>query len=66
MLAITWSFPGEQTDPSFDGGEVIDVAEFTLSDGTPVSPMVWAPQLASPLGQPLKNVGLRVVNRTER
>ena len=65
IFAITWSFPDEHDDPSFDGGEVIDVADLTLSDGTPVSPMVWAPKLASPLGQPLKNVGLRVVNRTE-
>ena len=52
-------------DFSDAGGPVIAVAGKYLSDGTtPLTPLVWAPQLASPLGEPLRNVGLRVVNRT--
>ena len=49
-----------------EGGPVLSVAGKTLTDGkTPLTPLVWAPRLTSPLGQPMKDVGLRVVNRTE-
>jgi hypothetical protein len=48
-----------------DGGPVVVVANLTLSNGESVSPLVWSPKLQSPLGQPLKDVGLRVVNRTD-
>jgi hypothetical protein len=58
ILSVTWSLP--QDDP-----EVLDVAGRLLTDGrTALTPLVWSPVLASPLGQPLRNVGLRVVNRT--
>lgn len=63
IFAASWSWPGELS-PELDGGTVIDSAQLTLSDGTPVSPLVWAPGLTSPLGQPLKDSGLRFVNRT--
>ena len=59
IFAITWSKPE-------DDDEVVDVAGRTLSDGkTPLTPLVWSPALASPLGLPLRNEGLRVINRTE-
>ena len=68
IFSVTWSH--ESGEPplaeSLEGGQVFDVKGRTLSDGvTAVTPLVWAPQLASPLGEPLRNVGLRVVNRTE-
>ena len=49
---------------SLEGGAVVDAGTMTLTDGTAVSPLVWAPKLQSPLGTPLKNIGLRFVNRT--
>eukprot|EP00750_Incisomonas_marina_P027163 INCI6147.7.p1 GENE.INCI6147.7~~INCI6147.7.p1 ORF type:complete len:364 (-),score=43.10 INCI6147.7:294-1385(-) len=49
---------------TIDGGPVIDVANLTLSDGEKVSPLVWSPRLQSPTGQAMKDIGLRVVNRT--
>jgi hypothetical protein len=45
-----------------EGGPIIDAMR--LSDGTAVSPLVWAPNLASPLGDPLKE-SLRFINRTD-
>lgn len=63
VLAPTWSPRGD--DPGQNGGPVLDVAlDLALSSGEAVSPLVWSPRLRSPLGQPLKDVGLRVVNRT--
>ncbi|CAE8689458.1 unnamed protein product [Polarella glacialis] len=63
ILAPTWSPMGD--DPELNGGPVLDVGSgLRLSTGEGVSPMVWSPRLASPLGVPLKDVGLRVVNRT--
>lgn len=63
ILSVTWSPVGD--DPVLNGGIVIDVAEsLRLSTGEAVSPLVWSPNLRSPLGKPLKDVGLRVVNRT--
>lgn len=49
---------------SVHGGPVVDAAGWKLSDGRPASPLVWAPQLQSPLGVPLQATGLRYVNRT--
>ena len=43
---------------------LVDAASYALTDGTAVSPLVWAPRLASPLGEPLKDTGLRFINRT--
>ena len=49
-----------------EGGPVLSPAGRFLTDGhTPLTPLVWAPSLASPLGTPLRGVGLRLVNRTE-
>lgn len=56
IYAITWEHPSDDA--------VIDVQNLRLSSGEPVSPLVWSPRLTSPLGTPLKNVGLRVLNRT--
>ena len=76
IFAVTWSSPDEEEGTGSsgtardrvrpdEGGEVLSVAGRTLSDGvTPATPLVWAPSLTSPLGEPLRNVGLRVVNRT--
>ena len=64
IFAVTWSLPDELGETA-DGGPVVDVADLRLSNGEEVSPLVWSPRLSAPLsGQPLKNVGLRVVNRT--
>lgn len=50
----------------YHGGPVLDVAGKTLTDGTTaLTPLVWSPRLTSPLGTPLRNVGMRVVNRTD-
>ena len=71
IFAVTWSLPGEHdggggAGEAFvdEGGEVVDVAQLTLSSGVAASPLVWAPRLTSPLGAPLAADGLRVVNRT--
>ena len=58
--------PSLQVDPGATHGDtVIDVADLTLTTGEHVSPLVWSPFLTSPAGDPLKDVGLRVVNRTD-
>ena len=54
-----------EADMDIDGGAVIDVADLKLSNGEAVSPLVWSPVLTSPMGKPMKDVGLRVVNRTD-
>lgn len=80
ILAATWALPlavpsvtadydgataaAPPTHMSVHGGPVVDAAGWTLSDGHPASPLVWAPQLQSPLGLPLQATGLRFVNRT--
>jgi len=64
IFAVTWTKAGEMHD-EVDGGIVLDVGEdLQLSTGVRVSPLVWSPSLTSPLGKPLSNVELRVVNRT--
>ena len=64
IFAATWSAEGEG-DVDIDGGPVVDGGALRLSSGEPASPLVWAPALRSPLGEPLRGVGLRFVNRTE-
>ena len=64
ILSITWTLPEEAT-PGIDGGAVVDVKDLTLTNGEAVSPLVWSPYLSSPVGEPLKDVGLRVVNRSD-
>ncbi|CAE7368511.1 unnamed protein product [Symbiodinium microadriaticum] len=62
ILAPTWSAVGD--DPEVHGGPILDVAkDLVLSSGEAVSPLVWSPRLTSPLGIPLKNVGLRFQRR---
>eukprot|EP00929_Paragymnodinium_shiwhaense_P075772 TRINITY_DN38784_c0_g2_i1.p1 TRINITY_DN38784_c0_g2~~TRINITY_DN38784_c0_g2_i1.p1 ORF type:complete len:453 (+),score=65.79 TRINITY_DN38784_c0_g2_i1:75-1433(+) len=64
IFAVTWSPVGDS--PLLNGGPVLDTAQgLKLSSGQAVSPLVWSPRLTSPIGQPLKDVGLRLVNRTE-
>jgi len=81
IFAVTWADPSDEPGqplgeasatvalagaPSrVEGGPVIDVKHLRLSNGQPGSPLVWSPSLSSPLGKPLRNVGLRLVNRTE-
>jgi hypothetical protein len=65
IFAVTWSKEGAPAPSVDDGGPVLSVAGRSLTDGvTPLTPLVWAPQLSSPLGTQLRDVGLRVVNRT--
>ncbi len=59
------STPVAGSTDDVDGGPVVDVANLTLTSGEKVSPLVWSPVLQSPTGRPLKDVGLRVVNRTD-
>ena len=62
MFAVTWA--RAEGGAEEEGGPIIDVSGRTLTDGaTPLTPLVWASQLASPAGVPLP--GLRVVNRTD-
>ena len=66
IFAVTWSEPHTGTGANdVDGGPVLDVKDLKLSNGEPVSPLVWSPRLSSPTGEALKDIGLRVVNRTE-
>lgn len=65
IFAVTWSDPHDGNSAlDVDGGPVIDVKDLKLSSGESVSPLVWSPRLTSPLGKELKDIGLRVVNRT--
>ncbi len=41
------------------------MADLKLSNGQDVSPLVWNPHFVSPLGDALKAVGLRMVNRSD-
>lgn len=63
IVAPTWSDVGDDYD--LDGGKVLNVrTDLVLSSREAVTPLVWSPRLRSPLGRRLKDVGLRVVNRT--
>jgi hypothetical protein len=64
IFAYTWADVTTDPGTNFNGGEVLSAKDLRLSNGEEVSPMVWSPYLSSPVGQPLKNDGLRVVNRT--
>eukprot|EP00697_Spironema_sp_BW2_P009572 gnl/Spiro4/24526_TR12160_c0_g1_i1.p1 gnl/Spiro4/24526_TR12160_c0_g1~~gnl/Spiro4/24526_TR12160_c0_g1_i1.p1 ORF type:complete len:448 (+),score=35.16 gnl/Spiro4/24526_TR12160_c0_g1_i1:40-1383(+) len=63
VIAMTWNHPDE--DSPLDGGPIVDARHLRLSSGEDVSPLVWSPALTSPLGVPLRGVGLRFVNRTD-
>lgn len=63
IFSVTWSI-GDEISEAEQGGPVVDVAHLRLSSGEPVSPLVWSPSLTSPDGQVLRDIGLRVVNRT--
>ena len=62
IVSVTWEHPTD--DGSNESGPIIDVGRWKLSSGEAVSPLVWSPSLASPLGQPLARSQLRVINRT--
>ena len=47
IYAVSWALPDEH---GVDGGPIVAVANWTLSDGEKVSPLVWSPNLKSPLG----------------
>ena len=68
IFSVTWALPEEdgqsERAQDIEGGTIIDVKDLRLSNGKPGSPLVWSPLLSSPLGRPMRNVGLRVVNRT--
>lgn len=66
IFAITWSNSSDipRHVDSSEGGPILSAVELYLSNGEPGSPLVWSPRLSSPLGQSLRDVGLRVVNRT--
>jgi len=70
IFAVTWTAvpaadSSSESRINADGGPVLSVRTLALSNGEPVSPLVWAPAHKNPLGQPLKDIGLRVVNRTK-
>ena len=67
IFAYTWSDPHAGAAPAgtLDGGPVLAASGLRLSSGEAVSPLVWSPRLASPVGKALKDDGLRVVNRTD-
>lgn len=64
IFAATWTLPDEY-DRKMDGGPIVDSANLQLSNGEQVSPLVWSPRLASPLGVALHGTGLRFINRTD-
>ena len=65
IFATTWAVDGD-ADAAWDQPEtLLDAATLRLSDGTDASPLVWANQLRNALGQPLKDTGLRLINRTD-
>lgn len=63
IFAVTWTLSSEQ-DETLDGGPVVEAQNLKLSDGSAVSPLVWSPGFQSPIGGLMKNVGLRMINRT--
>ena len=65
IFSITWTLPGETAPGLDDGGSIVDAKGLTLSNGMSASPLVWSPSLSAPSGEPLKDVGLRMVNRTD-
>lgn len=63
IFATTWSLAEE--DGQYNGGDVIEARNLQLSNNESVSPLVWSPRLRSPSGKLLKDVGLRLVDRTD-
>jgi len=61
IFSPTWSLEGDMR-----GEEVVDAATLTLSNGEPVSPLVWASNLSNVFGEPLAHDGLRMLNLTAK
>ena len=60
IISVTWQREGDPVEPSHDdSGPIIDVAQWKLSSGEPVSPLVWSAGLTSPLGENLARSNLR-------
>ena len=64
IVSATWSLPGDAA-AAYEDGPVVPGDAWVLSSGEPVTPLVWAANLASPLGEALPPT-LRFVNRTLR
>ena len=57
IVAVTWEREGDPTAPESDqSGPLIDVSKWKLSSGEAVSPLVWSPGFASPLGKPFADL----------
>ena len=62
IVAVTWGREGDPVEPTHDNsGPIIDVAQWKLSSGEPVSPLVWSAALTSPLGENLARSNIRCV-----
>ena len=62
IISVTWEREGDPVEPAHDdSGPIVDVAEWKLSSGEPVSPLVWSAGLISPLGENLARSNLRCV-----
>jgi hypothetical protein len=59
IYAMTWAFAADSE--GHDGGPILNVSDWTLSDGESVSPLVWSPKLSSPLGINVMNVRYCVI-----
>ena len=67
IVAVTWAREGDPVEPSHDdSGPIIDVAQWKLSSGEPVSPLVWSAGLTSPLGENLARSNIRCVALSDR
>merc|ERR1711871_161702 len=62
IVAVTWERKDDPVEPSSDeSGPIIVVSKWKLSSGEAISPLVWSPNLVSPLGVPLSRSNLRVI-----
>lgn len=67
IFTPTWLLPNDQ-EPGMGQEEkapIVDAKDLKLSNGEKYSPMVWSPNMRSPIGVELKDIGLRVLNRTD-
>lgn len=67
VIAMTWSLPGADADEdsALEGGELVDARDFFLSSGEAASPLSYAAHWRSPLGDAIRDQGIRFVNRTQ-